>query len=230
MADKVMDILRSKYLISPIRYAGLQRIEELEYPEDALREAILNAIVHRDYTGAPIQLSVYDNKLMLWNPGRLPEGISIEILKHKHPSIPVNRNIAELFFKAGYIEVWGRGISKILNAFRNSNLPEPLIDQYAGGIQITFMKTQNVTEDVIEDVIENVIENVTEKRKSMIIQLISKESSITTAKLSQLLKVTRRTILRDLENLKFEGKLKRIGPDKGGHWEIQSDESPNKSD
>ena len=50
-----MDILRSKYLISPIRYAGLQRIEELEYPEDALREAILNAIVHRDYTGAPIQ-------------------------------------------------------------------------------------------------------------------------------------------------------------------------------
>ncbi len=64
----------------------------------------------------------------------------------------------------------------------------------------------------------------------MIMKLIRNENSITTAKLSQLLKVTRRTISRDMENLKFEGKLKRIGPDKGGHWEIQSDEFPNKSD
>ena len=57
MADRVLEILRSKYLVSPIHYQGLQRIEELEYPEDALREAILNAIVHKDYTGAPVQIS-----------------------------------------------------------------------------------------------------------------------------------------------------------------------------
>ena len=61
MPDKVVDALRSKYLVSPIRYEGLQRIEELEYPEDALREAILNAIIHKDYTGVHIQLSVYDD-------------------------------------------------------------------------------------------------------------------------------------------------------------------------
>ena len=64
MADRVIEILKSKYLVSPIRYQGLQRIEKLEYPEDALREAILNAIVHKDYTGAPIQLSVYSDKLI----------------------------------------------------------------------------------------------------------------------------------------------------------------------
>jgi hypothetical protein len=57
MADRVIEILRSKYLVSPIRYLGLQRVEELEYPEEALREAILNSIVHKDYTGAPIQMS-----------------------------------------------------------------------------------------------------------------------------------------------------------------------------
>lgn len=56
MADRVIEILRSKYLVSPIRYQGLQRIEELEYPEEALREAILNSIVHKDYTGAPVQI------------------------------------------------------------------------------------------------------------------------------------------------------------------------------
>lgn len=61
MADKILNILRSKYLVSNIRYEGLQRIEDLEYPEAALREAILNAIVHKDYTGSSIQFSVYDN-------------------------------------------------------------------------------------------------------------------------------------------------------------------------
>ena len=65
MPEKVMETLRSKYLVSPIRYEGLQRIEELEYPEEALREAILNAIIHKDYTGVHIQLSVYDDKIIL---------------------------------------------------------------------------------------------------------------------------------------------------------------------
>ena len=86
MGDKVMDILKSKYLILPIHYEGLQRIERLEMPEDALREAIFNSIIHNDFTGAPIQLSVYDDRLILWNEGRLPEDFTIETLLGKHPS------------------------------------------------------------------------------------------------------------------------------------------------
>jgi ATP-dependent DNA helicase RecG len=77
MADKVMEILKTKYLISPINYEGLQRIEKLEIPEMALCEVIFNAIIHKDYTGAPIQLSVYNDELMLWNEGRLPEDFTI---------------------------------------------------------------------------------------------------------------------------------------------------------
>ncbi len=216
MADKVIEILRSKYLVSPIRYHGLQRIEELEYPEEALREAILNAIVHKDYTGAPIQMSVYTDKLILWNPGRLAEDITIEILKKKHPSRPPNRNIAELFFKAGYIEVWGRGIAKILSACQNAGLPEPIMEEYAGGIQMTFQKNGNV----IENVTENVIENVTENREDSILRIIKNDNSITVSRLSKLLNVTRRTIARDIETLKSAGKIQRIGADKGGHWEV----------
>ena len=64
----------------------------------------------KDYTGTSIQLSVYDDKHVLWNPGNLPEDLSIDMLKKKHPSRPKNKNIAEIFFKAGYIEAWGRGI------------------------------------------------------------------------------------------------------------------------
>ena len=93
MPDRVMEILRSKYLTSPIHYEGLQRKEVLEYPEEALREAIINAIVHKDYTGTTIQLSVYDDKLILWNPGALPDSLSIDQLKQKHASFPRNKNI-----------------------------------------------------------------------------------------------------------------------------------------
>ncbi len=211
MAERVIEILRSKYLISPIRYQGLQRIEELEYPEEALREAILNAIVHKDYTGAPIQMSVYDDKLILWNPGRLPDDISIEILKQKHLSRPFNRNIAELFFKAGYIEVWGRGIAKILNACKVAGLPEPIIEEYAGGIQFTFLKKSKV--------VENVTDNVTDNRIKVILNEINLNNKISIDQLAKILKVTRRTIIRDLELLKKQNVLKRIGPDKGGHWE-----------
>ncbi|HEX4372861.1 MAG TPA: ATP-binding protein, partial [Puia sp.] len=139
MADKVLEILRSKYLTSPIHYEGLLRKEELEYPEVALREAILNAIVHKDYTGEMIQMSVYDDKIMLWNPGSIPEDIK-EKLKDKHPSRPRNKNIAEVFFAAGYIEVWGRGILKMIEACKKVGLPEPEIKEESGGVWVTFFR------------------------------------------------------------------------------------------
>ena len=145
MADKVMDILMSKYLISPIRYDGLQRIEELELPEESLREAIFNAIVHKDYTGSPVQLSVYNDKLILWNEGRLPDGFTIQTLMEKHPSRPYNKTIAELFFKAGFIEAWGRGISKIINGFKARSLPIPLFELKMGGIVVNIFKSINET-------------------------------------------------------------------------------------
>jgi len=91
MAEKVMKLLRDRYLLSPIKYDCIQRIEKLEYPEDELGEAVLNAIVHRDYTGGTIQLSIYDDKILLWNPGELTDGLTIEKLKSKHPSKSRNR-------------------------------------------------------------------------------------------------------------------------------------------
>jgi ATP-dependent DNA helicase RecG len=140
MTDKVLQILYSKYLTSPIHYEGTLRIEKLEYPEPALREAILNAIVHKNYAATTIQLSVYDDKMILWNPGALPHELTIEQLKKKHASYPRNKNIAEIFFKAGYIEAWGRGTNKIMEAFKRVGLPEPEFVEHAGGIQVIFQK------------------------------------------------------------------------------------------
>jgi ATP-dependent DNA helicase RecG len=236
MADKVMDILKTKYLISPIKYAGLQRIETLEIPEDALREAIFNAIGHKDYTGAPIQLSVYNDKLILWNEGRLPEGFTVQTLLEKHPSIPYNKTVAEIFFKAGFIEAWGRGISKIITGFKLAKLPVPDFEAKMGGIVVTVYrksreneglndrqkttKKDHVVENVIDHVVENVIDNVTEDRQLQILNYIKKNQYITTKELAKHLKVSRRTIMRDIDQLKTRKKLKRIGGDKGGYWEI----------
>ena len=115
MTDRVLDILKSKYLISPIHYEGLQRIEPLEIPEDALREAIFNSVVHKDYSGAAIQMKVYADRILLWNEGNLPEGFTMDDLLGEHSSRPRNKNIANAFYRAGFIESWlGRKLGRKL--------------------------------------------------------------------------------------------------------------------
>ena len=109
-ASKTMDILFTKYLKAAISYRGIQRIESFPVPEEALRETILNAIIHRDYSVAsPIQIRVYGDRLKIWNPCELPENWSLEMLMKQHSSRPFNPSIANAFFRAGEIEAWGRG-------------------------------------------------------------------------------------------------------------------------
>jgi ATP-dependent DNA helicase RecG len=140
MANTVMEILNRKYLIRPISYEGLLRKEPLEYPEQALREAILNAIIHKDYHGTTIFLSLYDNQLAIWNPGKLPDSLTVDQLKSKHRSVPRNRLIADVFFMAGYIEAWGRGIDMMIEGCREYGIPDPVIVEEQEGISVTFLK------------------------------------------------------------------------------------------
>lgn len=100
MADKVMWKLRQDYLIAPIHYEGMHRVEQLEIPEAALRELVYNAIVHRDYLGADTQMKVYNDRIWLWNEGELPEGFSAEKASKEHLSKPRNRLIANVFYKS----------------------------------------------------------------------------------------------------------------------------------
>jgi len=101
--------LNRKFFVKPISFEGLQRIEKDEYPVAAVREILLNALVHRDYMGSFIQIRIYDDKFWVWNEGGLPEDLSLELLKQSHPSRPRNPLIADVCFKGGYIDSWGRG-------------------------------------------------------------------------------------------------------------------------
>lgn len=203
MVDKVIQLLKDRYLISLISYEGIQRIEKLEYPETALREAILNAIVHKDYTDTTIQLSVYDDKLMLWNPGKLPADIPLERLTKKHPSRPRNKHIAEAFFRAGYIESWGRGIEKILTALKEAELPEPVFEESFGGVMVTFLK-DIYTEDMLRK------QNLN-KRQIKAVLFTKRERRITNSSYQELNATSHRTAARDLQELVEKGFIVKSG-------------------
>jgi ATP-dependent DNA helicase RecG len=124
LLHEVPNQLNRKFLIKPIEFEGLQRIEKGEYPVAALREMLLNALVHRNYMGSMTQIRIYDQKISIWNEGILPEGMSLDALRRQHPSRPRNPIIADVCFKAGYIDSWGRGTIKIIDACKEAKLPD----------------------------------------------------------------------------------------------------------
>ncbi len=203
LANKTLDMLDKKFLVSPISYKGLYRIEGWEYPYEAIRETILNAIVHRNYMGAPIQISVYDDKLIVWNEGTLPEGLSIEDLKTKHSSRPPNPILAGVFFKGGLIEAWGRGMQKIINECTKAGLPEPLIETAYGGISVTILKNAYSTNTSDSKELNS--------RQVKAIEFVKKNGRITNKDYQKLNKISRETATLDLkylvklEILKFSG-------------------------
>jgi ATP-dependent DNA helicase RecG len=140
LLTQVSEQLNRKFLTKQIDFKGLQRIEKGEYPVAAIREMLLNALVHRNYKGSSIQLRVYDHKLTIWNEGNLPEGLDYEALKRNHSSRPRNPIIADVCFKAGYIDSWGRGTLKIYNSCKEADLPEPEIKPLDGGVLVTLFK------------------------------------------------------------------------------------------
>ena len=124
--ERTQDLLYSKYSRALITYQGLYRNETYPVPAEAMREAVTNAVIHRDYADpAPIQIRVYDDRLVIWNAGQLPTGWSVKHLTGKHPSRPYNPAIAGAFFRAGLIEAWGRGIQHIRQACESSGNPAP---------------------------------------------------------------------------------------------------------
>jgi len=144
--------LNYKFLTRPISFEGFQRIEKDQYPIQALREMLLNALVHRTYMGATIQMRVFDDKLSIWNEGGLPFGLSLEDLKSEHNSRPRNPLIANACFFAGYIDTWGRGTLKIIDACLKAGLPEPVIREMNGGVQITvFNHQQSENSEIIRN-------------------------------------------------------------------------------
>jgi len=144
-----LEILRTKYLISIIKFEGIHRREILEYPYEALREAIINALIHRNYLGASsIQIRVYNDRLVIMNEGKLPPEVPVEKLKTEHLSKPRNTLLADVFYKAGFIESWGRGTIKIMEKCQEQGLPKPDFEEDHGVMKVVFYKDKFTEENL----------------------------------------------------------------------------------
>lgn len=211
--EKTMDLLFTKYIKAEISYEGINRIEKYEYPKDAVREALLNAIAHKDYSGGtPIQISVYSDKIIFWNEGQLPENWTIETLLTKHPSKAYNPDIANALFRSGYIECWGRGTLKMIREFELAGLPKPIYFYDMSGFFVEFKK-DNYNEQYLKSL------DLSDRQVKAVLYLKEK-GKITNSEYQQINDISARTAVRDLETLVTKGIFRRKGQRKGAFYEL----------
>ena len=240
MADKVIDVLSAKYLVRPIHYEGMQRVEPLEIPEKGLREILYNSIIHKSYDGPDNQMKVYDDRISLWNYGKMPEGTTISDMFKEHRSMPRNKLIANAFFHAGFVEAWGRGFEIIEESFKNAELEVPQFVEEFSGVTVNIKrevfaaiqhgariddrtgKVVNASYDT-----NDVTKNITD-RQQLIYNILSigdtgddtNNDTKTTSSIAIKLGVSSRTIKRDLKALQDLGYVEHCGPTHGGYWKV----------
>jgi ATP-dependent DNA helicase RecG len=211
----ILELLNHKFLTRPIEFEGLYRVEKGEYPHPAIREMLLNALVHRNYMGAQTQIRVYDDKIMMWNDGHLPEGISLDALKRTHSSKPRNPIIADVCFKGGLIDSWGRGTLKIIETCKSAELPEPEFTERDGGFAVTLFK-DNLTKEQLRKLGLN-------ERQVKALLFIKEKGRITNSDYQNLNAVSKRTATNDLSELVDKFKLiKNIGFGAGSFYKLRN--------
>ena len=237
MPDRVLDILDAKYLVRPIHYKGLRRVEPLEVPEKGLREIICNSIIHKQYDGPDIQMRVYDDRIDLWNFGKLPEGYTFEQMFMPHRSMPRNKLIANAFYYAGLIEAWGRGFEIITEEFTKDGLAVPTFKEEFGGVTaiikreifqaIQLGSRGNSKQDDPKNDPNSDPNNLTE-RQLLIIGILENQGQPddpnnepeTRSSIAKKLGISESTVKRELAFLSSIGKIKHFGPRSHGRWMV----------
>lgn len=223
--DRAMELIYLKYLKAKISYDGIQRLERYFIPQAALREALLNAVVHKDYSsGIPIQVSVYSDRLYIANVGRLPETWTLDNLMSKHASQPFNPNIAHVFYLAGFIESWGRGIEKIFHACADDNVPPPEYSIHPNDIMIQFTAPEEriirSNSFKVTNGVTNRVTNEVTDREQAVLAILMDDPGYTTQEIMDRMGVSRKSVSQYLKSLKEKGIIERIGSRRQGYWKI----------
>ncbi len=218
---RTMDLLLTKYLKAVISYEGIQRIETYPVPDDALREAVLNAVIHRNYgVPAPIQIRVYADRLWIWNPGELPADWSLETLLSPHSSQPFNPDIASVFFWAGEIESWGRGIQRIFDACRQERMPDPHLEVAPGGLWVKFQFSNTYLRALHLIPKETTQEDAQKTVQENILAQLRKNPGIAQKVLADHLGISYGSVRYHIGKLKEYGHIRRVGSERKGLWEV----------
>ncbi|MCD8206084.1 MAG: putative DNA binding domain-containing protein [Clostridia bacterium] len=235
-AHTIVDLIYLKFLKAKISYENDRRVETYPYDREALREAIFNALIHNRYeAGIHIQIRIEEERLIISNSCSLPSDWTVETLLSFHKSIPHNPDIANVFYRARFIENRGQGIQKICRCCQNFGAEAPIFQISAGDISVFFtaLKTAVIRDD--ENAVKPTKDTTgkTDMRRGgdetkseqsnntkMLLDEIRNDPYVTREKLSEKLNVTVRQIQRKLDDLKKSGKITRVGGKKYGHWQI----------
>jgi len=212
--DMAVDFVLSKLNRSVgTRAESSQAPVSYEIPPDVVREAIVNAVAHRDYTSAgAVQVSVFSDRVEVWNPGYLPPSLTTENLRHPHGSIPRNHRLCEALFLAKYIEKFGTGTLMMIRECLDHSLPEPHFAQRGGEFTVALFRDWLTDEVLVELNLNN--------RQLKAIQVIRQQHRITNSDYQIITGATRPTAKRDLEELVKKGVLKPKGRGRGRYYQF----------
>ena len=216
-ADRIIELIYLKYMKAVISYDNMIRIEKYPLPKEGVREAVYNAIIHSNYAAlVPIQIRIHEDAVYISNDCVFPVGWTVETLMERHRSQPYNPNIANAFFRAGYVETWGRGIEKICETCIKHGVPRPEYTLHSEDIMLKFIpfmsakipKGQNGT-------LDGTLNGTLEEK---ILYVISQSPRVTQVQIAQELNCSERKVKRLMKKMQDEGSIERIGGRRSGQW------------
>jgi ATP-dependent DNA helicase RecG len=212
--NDAMEFIRKNIRVAFVMTGEPERRQVWDYPVEALREAVINAVCHRDYTiSSSVEIRILRDSLKVWSPGRLAPGITLPELFTSHASVLRNKGIAQILYDIGWIERWGSGIQKMRSASAEAGLPEPVF-QEDQGFSVIFRK------DVFSA--EYLAQMKLNERQLQAIPYLRKQGSISKREYQDLVLVSARTALYDLTALVNKGVLVRVGTGKSSRYSLSS--------
>jgi len=199
-----------KHIKRSAKITGTERTEKWEYPIEAIREAITNAICHRNYQiNSNVQVRIFDDRLEVWGCGPLPGTLTIEDLKREHNSFPRNKLIAKCFYNVKFIEKWGTGTGRIIRSCLDQDLPEPLFEIKSGNVVVT-LKKYRITDELLNEL------NIRQRKA---VNYLIEHGKITNKEYRELNpEISSNTALNDLKQLVQKGILTANGETKSRYY------------
>jgi predicted HTH transcriptional regulator len=231
LVDQAVDFVLARLSFSVgTRAASTQAPAAYEIPPEVIREAIVNAVAHRDYTSnGSVQVMVFADRVEIWNPGSLPPSLSLAQLRQPHGSIPANPLLAEPLYLAQYIERLGTGTADMIRRCREAGLPEPVFSlddgfRIALGRPLPVHATQETTEETTQETTVETTQDTQHagreprRPRERILALMQQQPTITARELAEALALSFDGINYHLKKLRAEGRVRHEGPTKAGRW------------
>ena len=221
--DEIISFIKKHLMVEYIITGQPQRTERFDYPLDAIREIVINMIVHRDYRDSSGNLiKIFDDRIEFFNPGCLYGGITIEdLISGNYTSKSRNKLIAKAFKEIGLIERYGSGILRVRKICQEYGLKEPIFKEVAQGFQVVlYKKSENEIHEIANNKTDLKTDLKTDSIEEQIITIVLANSKISIPKIAQEIGKGITITKQYIANLKAGNKIIRVGPDKGGHWTI----------